>query len=73
MSETADKAEEKLLESITKSQKATATESTEKTPATRKRSTAGTKKNQKHADEMDSNPRDYEMRNQFVGNLRWPD
>jgi len=72
MSETADKAAEKLLESITKSQGAGAA-STTKAPVSRKRTTSATQTNQNSADKMDSNTTNYEMRSQFVGNLRWPD
>jgi len=85
MNETADKAEEKILESITKSQNATAPESTPKAPATRKRAATATKKNKNQSEtkaeskiesNIDSNDADsvnYETRNQFVGRLRWPD
>jgi len=73
MSETADKAEEKLLDSVTKSQQTNTAGSTAKAPASRKRSTGASKQNQKQADATDSNPSNYETRNQFIGNLRWPD
>lgn len=70
MNETTDKAQEKLLTSITKSQDATAEEQSEKKPTARKRST---KQNQESDKKTDTDPQNIETRNRFIGKLRWPD
>ena len=73
MSESTEKAEEKLLASMTKSQDGKEGIEPRKTIVSRKRSSSQVKNTQNVDGTNDPATRDYEMRNNFVGRLRWPD
>lgn len=73
MSETTDKAQEKLLASMTKSQEAAEGETSKKPTVSRKRSNSSTKQGEYLQENSMANSRGYEMRNRFNGRLRWPD